>query len=246
VIIDVAALRSAGLLPPEGEDRGMAEQFRQIKRPLIVSAIGRGAPRLAAGHLIMIASAVPSEGKTFTTLNLAISMAYERDVHVLLIDGDVAKPHLTRALGLASEPGLLDALRDSSIDVESLILATDVPGLAVLPAGQQGPHATELLASARMLEIVRSIGERDTNRIVLFDSPPLLLTSESFALTAAVGQVLLVVRSGVTPQQAVLDAIERIGPDRPTSVVLNQTMSHVRGEYRYYGSNYGRVDPNAT
>src|SRR5690606_17879987 len=125
----------------------------------------------------------------------------ERDIHVLLIDADFPKPHITKLFGLEKEEGLFDALRDSSLDVESLILPTSVPGLFVLPAGQRTENATELLASNRMQQIVTRLGERDPSRIVLFDSAPLLLTTEAPALAQIAGQVVVVVRAGVTPQQ---------------------------------------------
>lgn len=235
VRIDQSALRAAGLLPPEPQVRELAEQFRQLKRPLIASAMGRCSTRIPSGHLVMVASAVPCEGKTFTCINLAISMAFEKDTRVLLVDADVAKPQITRLLGLSSKPGLLDALRDSTLDIDSLILPTDIPGFSILPAGQPLEHTTEFLASARMQEIAQQIGERDRHRIALFDSPPLLLTTESPALAQALGQVLLVVRAGVTPQQSVLDAVERLGGNKPVAVTLNQSIRMTREGSKFYG-----------
>lgn len=233
--IDLNALRAGGLLPPQTEERVLAEQLRQVKRPLLANATGRGATRLAQGHLIMVASAVPGEGKTFTCLNLAMSMALERDIHVLLVDADIPKPHISRALGLSAQPGLTDALRDSTLDVEALVMPTDIPGLSVLPAGQPVEHATELLASERMRQITQRISDYDPQRIVLWDSPPLLLTTESVALAHAVGQVVLVIHAGHTVHESVLDAVERLG-GKPTSVVLNQCVPLSGEPYRYYGS----------
>ncbi|MGH8324579.1 MAG: P-loop NTPase, partial [Steroidobacteraceae bacterium] len=153
VSVNVAGLRVAGLLAPEHEERQLAQQYRQIKRPLIANAIGRGAPRLPNGHLVMVASAMPGEGKTFTAINLALSMSIEKDAHVLLVDADVAKPHISTLLGVPDAPGLLDVLRDPGLDVESVILQTDVPNLSFLPAGTRSEEATELLASARMEQV---------------------------------------------------------------------------------------------
>ena len=154
--LNYAGLRSQGLYPPEHELRQIAQQYRQIKRPIIGSALGHNAPKLPSGHIIMVASAMPGEGKTFTSINLALSMAREKDVRVLLVDADVPKPHISRIFGVEDEPGLLDALRDSTMDVESLILPTDVPSLSIMPAGRRSENATELLASARMGEVVRA------------------------------------------------------------------------------------------
>lgn len=230
------ALRRAGILPPMEQERQLAGEYRQIKRPLISSALGRGMPKLANGHLIMLASALPGDGKTFTSINLALSLALEKDISVLLVDADVAKPHISSSLGVARELGLLDVLRDEHMDVESLILPTDVPGLSILPAGQPSTTATELLASTRMETVVAQIGARDPNRIVLFDSPPLLLTTESRALASVVGHVVIVVRAGVTPQHAVLEAIDLLGDGKTVAFILNQSDESSRmGYYQHYG-----------
>jgi exopolysaccharide/PEP-CTERM locus tyrosine autokinase len=234
LLIDQAALRAAHQLPPVDQEHQMGEQYRRIKRPLIASATGRGGPLLPSGHLIMMASAVPGEGKTFSAINLAMSMALEKDVRVLLVDADLAKPHISKLLGVSSEPGLLDVLRDDSLSIESVILPTDVSGLSVLPCGKQAGDATELLASDRMRTIVKSIGGHEQNRIVLFDSPPLLLTTEAQALAQAVGQIVLVVRAEMTPQEAVRNAIERLGHGKHVSLLLNQSKAAPSEGY-YYG-----------
>jgi protein-tyrosine kinase len=235
VALNVAAFRAAGLLPPEHQARVISQQFRQIKRPLIASALGHGAPALPQGNLIMVASALPGEGKTFTSINLALSLAKEKDVEVLLIDADVAKPHISRMFGLADEDGLLDAVRDPDIDVEDLVVRTDQPSLSVLPAGRRSENATELFSSARMESIARQLSGPGKHRLIVLDSPPLMLTTESQALAQVAGQVVLVVRADVTGQQVVMDALRCLG-DRPTSLILNQsTSAAARGEYYYHG-----------
>ena len=134
--VDRAQLRAAGLLAPEDQERQIADQFRQIKRPLIANAAGRGAKKVPNGHLIMTASALPNEGKTFTSINLALSLALEKDITVLLVDADVAKRHISRIFGVDKEPGLLDALKDDTLDLESLIVPDRHPG-PEHPAGRQ-------------------------------------------------------------------------------------------------------------
>ncbi len=233
VVIDRAALRGAGLLPPESQEREIADQYRHIKRPLIARAFGRGVERVPNGHIIMLASAAPGDGKTFTCINLALSTALEKDMSVLLIDGDVAKPHISTIFGVNKEPGLLDALRDGSLDVESLILPTNVPRLSILPAGTRSETATELLASARMQQIVDRLSAHEPNRVVLLDSPPLLMTSESRVLANIAGQVALVVCAGRTPQQAVFDALELIGEGKSVGLILNQSDERARSGYHY-------------
>ncbi len=231
------------MLPPDEESGVLAREYRKIKRPLVARAIGRGFPRVANGHLIMIASAIPGEGKTFTALNLALSLAIEKDVRVLLVDADVVKPQLSREFGLQGAPGLLDALRDPSIDPESLVHPTDVPKLAFMPAGGDPEEATELLSSARMREIVGPLGEGDGARIVVLDSPPLLHTTESIALSHAVGQIVVVVRAESTPQPVLLDALKALGNHPAISLVLNQSRGGGTSGY-YYG--YGVEGPEAT
>jgi len=237
VHIDRDALRHAELLPPTSQERQLAGEYRQIKRPLIANALGRGVPKVPAGHRIMIASAMPGDGKTFTSINLALSFALEKDLSVVLVDADVAKAHLSRTFGVHNELGLMDLLRDEHLDVESAILPTDVPGLSILPAGKAIETANELLASSRMEQIANHITVRYPNRIVLFDSPPLLITTEAMTLSAVVGQIVMVVRAGVTPQSAVLDAIELLGEGKSIGLVLNQTDEQVRPGYyyQYYG-----------
>jgi protein-tyrosine kinase len=228
------ALRSAGLLPPSHQERQIANQYRQIKRPLVDNAVGRaGTPALPNGQVMMLASAMPGEGKTFTAINLAFSMAREKDVRVLLIDADVIKPQISRMFGIVEEPGLLDALVEPAADIESLILATDVPNLSVLSAGTRSEQATELFSSAKMGALVRELTRHDPSRLVLFDSPPLLLTTESRALAQVVGQIVIVVRADYTQQDVLLDALSYLPEGAHTSLVLNQSV--VKGESYYYG-----------
>ena len=235
ISINRPALQAVGLLPPESQERALGQQYRQIKRPLISGAIGRGASRLPNGHVILLASAVPGEGKTFTSINLAFSMSMEKDIHVLLVDADVAKRHISKVLSVGDAPGLLDLLRDPSLDVDSVILPTDMPNLSILPAGTASDQATELLASERMEQIVRVIGERDRHRVVLFDSPPVLHTTECHALIQIAGQIVVVVRAGVTPQQVLLDALSYLGEHPSVSLILNQSIQSSPEAYYRYG-----------
>lgn len=243
-VIDRDALRAAELLPAPTEERRLAHQYRQIKRPLIANAFGRGVKQLPNGRAILVASALPGDGKTFTAVNLSLSLALEKDLSVLLVDADVAKIHLSRMLGVGGEPGLLDVLRNDQLDVESVVLRTDVPGLEILPAGHASDNATELLASSRMEAIVAQLTARDPNRIVLFDSPPLLLTSESRVLCSISGQVVLVVNASSTPQQAVFDAIQHIGPNPYVGLVLNNCAEESsESYYQYYGQREDAAPP---
>jgi exopolysaccharide/PEP-CTERM locus tyrosine autokinase len=234
ITLDQDALGAAGLLAPKHQERQIASQFRQIKRPVIAAAMGKGQEPLANGRLIMVASALPGEGKTFTAVNLAFSMAMEKDLHVVLVDGDVAKPQITKMFGVAAERGLLDAVTDPAIELERLILPTDVPNLFLLPSGAQSDHATELLASERMIEAMNSLLQRDERRVFVFDSPPLLLSTEARALADLAGQVLVVVRAEFTEHRTLLDALNRLPEGSSPSLVLNQSTEKSSGYY-YYG-----------
>src|SRR5687768_9540168 len=219
--IDRDALRQAGYLPESSRDRQFADHYRQIKRPLIAKAQAATTAR-PSPRLVMMASALPGDGKTFTSINLALSLARERDSSVVLVDADFPKPHISSIFGVENQPGLFDALADPTIDVSNLILPTDVRGLSVLPAGRGREGGTELLVSRRMHELTAQILARHPRCVALFDSPPLIVASESRALASAMGQVVLVVRAGQTPRAAVIEAVDALGPERSVSLVLNQ------------------------
>jgi protein-tyrosine kinase len=235
VILDRTTLRSAGLMPPEEELDLITRQYRKVKHPLVARAMGRGVPREPKGYLIMIASAVSGEGKSFTAINLAISLSLEKDLDVLLVDADAPKPHLTHVLGLANTPGLLDVLRDQDRDAESVIYTTNVPSLSFMPLGVGADDATELLSSARMERAAAMLGQRNSRRIVVFDSPPLLQTTESPALARMAGQIVVVVRAETTPQPVLLDAINILQGHAAVSLVLNQSTQSGAAPYYYYG-----------
>jgi exopolysaccharide/PEP-CTERM locus tyrosine autokinase len=235
VRVDLNLLRAQGEMPEAGQERRFADYYREIKRPLIQKALAADARPDA--RLILVSSALPAEGKTFTALNLALSIARERDVSVLLVDADAPKAHLSRAFGVQDERGLLDALADEALDVESLVLGTDIKGLELLPAGRAAEGAaSELIASARMAQIAARLTARHPRRLVLFDSSPLLVSSEARALKQIPGQILIVTRAGRTPRQALLDAIALIEKTKLHGLVLND--AHVAsgdGYSDYYG-----------
>jgi exopolysaccharide/PEP-CTERM locus tyrosine autokinase len=237
MLIDDAALRAAGYLPEAEKEREFAEQYRRIKRPLIERAL-LGGSKVGDPRIIMVTSALPGDGKTFTGINLALSMSLERDISVLLIDADVAKRHVSQIFGLDAKPGLLDVLADERLEVGSVIIPTTTRGLSILPAGSRVPNAAELLSSSRMGKIMASLFDRNPRRILLLDSPPLLVTSEGGALVKIVGQVVLVVRAGQTPRQAVQAAIELFDLNQAGGVVFNEVPGGSPGEYYGYGS-YG-------
>lgn len=242
VELDLDAMAEAGIVNPNSPRSKIADQYRVIKRPLIKNAMGRGASILVNGNLIMVTSALPAEGKSFTAINLAMSMATELDNTVMLVDADVARPSVMRMLGLPAGPGLLDLLLDDTMDMASVLLKTNVDKLTILPSGTPHPRATELLASDAMVKLVEDMAARYPDRIIVFDSPPLLITTESRVLATHMGQVVLVVHAGKTLQSEVKQALATIDACPVKLLLLNRSSSLFKGGYGYnygYGSGYG-------
>jgi protein-tyrosine kinase len=220
--IDRAALAQAGFVVPEGAVTGIAEEFRLIKHQLLAAIEASpegGDPRERA---VLIASAQPKAGKTFCAVNLALSLAGERDVEVLLIDGDAPNPDALGKLGIDGDgPGLIDALADRRAEPESFVIRTDVPGLSVLPAGRKTNNVPELLASDRTREVLADLVAGDRRRIVIIDSPPALMASHATVLARHVGQALVVVRADQTTEADLRETIGLLSGCGRLSLVLN-------------------------
>lgn len=241
VHIDKDRLRRDKLLPVDTQERFLRGQFRQIKRSILRNALKHETGETeVVSRTIMVTSALPGDGKTFSCLNLAMSLALERDCAVVLVDADVLKPHVSRELGAGDRPGLMDLLVDTSQDVANVITATNVPGLFFLPAGRHVDTATEYLSSKRMAEVLHTLTSLAPNILVLFDSPPLLLTSESRVLASLMQQILVVVKAGVTPQSAVTEAIDTLADaSARAGIVLNNVSGDGLNSYAYgYGYAY--------
>jgi protein-tyrosine kinase len=231
-----------GLLAPLDHALVVADEFRRIKRPLIDNFLknpGREAPDHI--NLIMVASAWAGVGKTFCSVNLATSISLERDLSVLLVDADVAKPHISNAFGLADRPGLIDVLEDDMRSIESVLVRTDVNDIQVLPAGRKHAQSTELLASDRMALLMHEVATRYSDRLIIMDSPPLLATSEAQVAARQAGQIALVVESGKTTEQDIHAAVELLDPDKAINIILNKSSYRQIGGYYggYYGGHYG-------
>jgi exopolysaccharide/PEP-CTERM locus tyrosine autokinase len=239
IAVDRQRLLTEGVLAPENYQRQLADEYRLIKRPLIANAFGVGVTRADDGNLILISSAVSGEGKTHTCINLALSLAAETDRNVLLVDGDVAKPHISRLFGVADQPGLLDALGDTHVPLDQLLLRTDIPGLSLLPAGGWTDYSTELLASDRMRLLCRELADRYSDRIVLLDSPPLLATTEAQAIAQSVGQIVIVIAENATARDDVAAALDLLDKRKPINAILNKSRQPSVGGYHYGGYGYG-------
>jgi receptor protein-tyrosine kinase len=241
ITIDFERLRSLGFALPEDQS-AIAEEFRLIKRKLLSIALSETVPPRENPNVIMITSANANEGKTFVATNLALSLASEHDMHVLLVDADVAKPSIPRVLAFDFELGLVDAVANDAIDVADTLVRTNIENLTILPAGRARPGMSELLASSRMARFVGELSRRYPNRIIIFDSPPVLARSEPIVLAKHVGQVVLVVEAERTSRTAIDEALALLGPERVGGVVLNKA-PHVignegfgQGYYGYYGT----------
>ena len=236
--IDRALLAEAGMIVPGGSVSVLAEEFRLVKRQLLLTARKLSDP--AKARTIAICSARPDEGKTFCALNLGISMAAERDTNVLLVDGDFAKRDLLPRMGLTNGRGFLDALGDESLDPESLVVRTDIPQLSLLGAGTRTNGDTELLASDRTSEVIARLLAADPKRIVLFDTPPALAASPAAVFALHAGQVMLVVRADVTGESEIREAVALLDGCEHIQLVLNQVRHQASG-YRF-GDYYSPED----
>ena len=237
VRLDRARLRAAGLIEPEAPVGALAEEFRIVKRQLLLNAKAATELADARRRTILVGSAQPDEGKTFCALNLALSLAGEKDTEVLLIDADFPKPEILSILGVPAKRGLVDALADPAIDPEALVVRTDLEGLSLLPAGRQVPNVTELLASERTSDVLARLASANPRRIILFDSPPALMASPASVLAGHAGQLLMVVRADKTKESELREAIELLSACERVSLVLNGAGLAAGG--RRFGSYYG-------
>lgn len=237
LVIDTDRLRQQNMTTPDGERTPVSESFRRIKRHILANVANPDAP--PGTNLVMITSSLPKEGKTFCTINMAISLAMEMDRRVLLVDADVLRPSVCAALGVkASEKGLMDVLLDG-IALSDVLCNTNIEKLSLLPAGRRHSHASELLASDAMRAMLKEMAERYSDRIVLFDSPPLLATTESCVLAGLMGQVLVVVEADQTTEATLKEALSRINSNNVVGVLLNKGMPPGSALYGGYGYGYG-------
>jgi exopolysaccharide/PEP-CTERM locus tyrosine autokinase len=239
VVLDWPRLTSLGFINPEDSNTQDIEEYRNIKRPLVSNAFGKESEGITRANLILVTSSVPGEGKTFTAINLALSIANELDKQVLLIDADVARPSVSKALGLRSEPGLIDYLESRDITFSDIAIKTSQPGLQVIPAGKSHKHSTELLSSNKMALLVDELSYRYPDRIVIFDSPPLLAATQAEILAKFVGQVVLVIEAEKTLQNVVMESVEKLAACDVVLAVFNKTKRNMEADYYGYGYGYG-------
>ncbi len=233
--IDWLALSEGGYLRPDAPVTAMSEEFRLLKRDLLAQLRGH-----ARGNRILVCSPHSGDGKTFCAINLALSLAAEKDREILLVDADFGKPSIPDRLGLTGGPGLMDALAEPSIAIERCVIRTDIPSLSVLPAGQRSNNDTEYLASARTEQLLARLTEGRPDRILVFDSPPLLAASPAAVLASHAAIALLVVRADKTGEGDVREAATMLKGGAQVQLLLNAV--RLSGNRRRFGSYHAPGD----
>ena len=240
--IDIDMLAENNMVTNRTERSRINEEYRFIKRKLIINAFGKTSHLLKNPNIILITSTVPNEGKTFTSINLAMSIALEQDKTVLLIDADVVNPSIGHELNYQSTSGLLDYLLGTVDDIGEVLYSTNIDKLKLLPAGSRHHLTHELLTSDRMEKLTTELASRYPDRVIILDSPPLLGVSETQVLASLSGQGVIVVEESKTKTASISEAIKLLDPEMAIGFILNKSNEGKRREkgYNYgYGNYYG-------
>ncbi len=234
--IDLASLSERNFVSMATERRLIYEEFRVIKRKLINNAFGSLSKTLHHPNLILVTSSRPGEGKTFTSVNLALSIALEQDKTVLLVDADVLRPNVARTLEISTQLGLTDYLSSNDVDVSDIMYSTNVERLKIITAGKPHHLSTELLASDKMMELVQEFASRYPDRIVIFDAPPLLGVNETCVMAGMCGQAVVVLEENKTKLNELDKALSLLPKELAVGFVINKAYySRDKG----YGYGYG-------
>ena len=235
--VNLAHLKDKGMLVPEVSQSQLAEEYRIVKRPILDNVEGQDSNGIERANLVLVTSSLPGEGKTYTAANLALSIATERDKTVMLIDGDVAKPSISKLFGIESKKGLIDLI-EGEVSFQDVVLRTDIPNLSIMPAGKLHEQSTEILASSAMKKLISEISSRYKDRVIIIDSPPLLAATQGAVLASLVGQVVMVVESDKTPQHIINEAVEKLSSCEVVGCVLNKSRKGFGMGYYYGYGNY--------
>lgn len=231
LILDKPELEKRGFLIDNGTRKTIKDEFRQIKRKLLSNAFGAASKTLNHSNLVMVSSSKPNEGKTFISINLALSIALEQDKTVLLIDADVLRPSINRELGFKEVPGLIEYLLGQKDNISEIMYSTNIDKLKVIPAGEPHHLSNELLASDRMESLAKELAERYPDRVVIFDCPPLIGVTETLVLANLMGQALVVVEESKTPLADIKKATENLNEDLALGLVLNKAIRSHKDMY---------------
>jgi protein-tyrosine kinase len=238
VEIDLKALEQQGFVSLSTQRRLINEEYRVIKRKLITNAFGQLASTLHHPNLIMVSSSRPGEGKTFSSINLALSIALEQDKTVLLVDADVLRPKVAKTLNVSHAVGLTDYLLDPQIKVADILLNTNVPRLKLVTAGTPHHLSTELLASDRMLRLAAEFANRYADRVVIFDAPPLLGVNETAVLATMCGQGVMVVEENKSRLAEIEQSVALLPSEMAVGFLINKAHRN-QGKGYGYGYYYG-------
>ncbi|WP_299328079.1 exopolysaccharide biosynthesis protein [Parasphingopyxis sp.] len=237
VAIDRVALAEGGFALPDQRPGALAEEFRIVKRQLLLRAAGEGGVTIENGRMILVCSAKPDEGKTFCSVNLALSMARETDLDVVLADGDLNNPQIAALMGVGDGPGLMDAVEDPTVDIESCLVHTDIPNLSLLRPGKRTDDATELLAAPRSADVFRKLLAKSPTRVAIFDSPPALSASPASVLAMHAGQTVMVVKADTTTEEELREGLGLLSGCDHIQLLLNNATFTPNGKRfsSYYG-----------
>ncbi len=236
--LNLKKLKNAGFVTPDSDRTRIVEEMRSIKRPLLLNAFENSEDYQTRNHVILVTSANPGEGKTFVAINLAMSIASEKGLNVLLIDADVMKQDIPKQLGFSAKRGFLDLIVDDSLTIPDVLVRTNVPNLSILPSGQYGEQATELISSPHMKTLMSDIATRYSDRVIVIDTPPILLSSETAALAYYAGQVALVVETAGTSGSHVKQALNLLDCPEKIGFILNKWTGRHNEYYGAYGAYY--------
>lgn len=236
VDIDLVDLQKQGYVTPNHQRSLIAEEFRIVKRPLLQTAFRKSDDPSIHNHVVMVTSAKPDEGKTFTAINLAMSVASERDLFVLLIDADIRRAELGERLGVQGRKGLMDVLVEPGLHVSDVLVRTNIPNLSILPAGIPRENATELFASKSMTDLVDDIAARYPDRFIIFDTPPVLASSEPSVLALHVGQVVMVVHANLTSRKAIVQSLPLLSGCPNINCLINNLSLAGTDRFGYYSA----------
>jgi protein-tyrosine kinase len=252
LVLDRGRLASFGIAIPSSERSRTVEEFRVVKRNLIASWPQNDVvDDPGSSRLIMVTSARPGEGKTFSAINLALSFASERSVKALLVDLDTQHPGLPKIFGFPGDKGIVDVLAGNA-HLSEVLIETNLPNLMIVPAGRGGPHVPELLSSREMSALLAQLTDQLADRFIIIDTPPCMASSDAAALAPLVGQIVFVIEAHGTQRDEIEAALRMLSACPRISLLLNKTDTQASehfgsyGYYKYYSAGGGGDELRAT
>ncbi len=235
IILNFDKLSENGFITPQTLNSELSRNYSVIKRRLFqrLSYFDQEAPTKRSASdvvgkesrpVILVTSGSPAEGKTFNTTNLALSLALEERINVLLIDADLAKPSIPSIFGYSEDkPGLFEYLSERDRSIDDLILRTSPLPISILPAGQAVSSPAQLLAGDVMTNLIDSLTTNQQRYdIILLDGPPILATTEAVALAPLADEIILVVGTGDATFEDIGTCLDFLGGSDHVSMIVNR------------------------